>query len=188
MSSYEYHQLLQYLYFEGYADSYEEAEYITEQLTDEEFDDLTEARRRRLAHSFPLPPSALRSVDNIRKRLENPDGPYIPYEGEKTSKTSPTRSSRGREEPEPPEPVPVPEPKRRSRTTNLKNVIIAQYLYNEGYAETLQSAEIMSESISEEWVNEILEISEARYWYQDKSPEAQERFTKPAMKRSRAIR
>jgi len=32
MSSYEYHQLLQYLYFEGYADSYEEAEELFESL------------------------------------------------------------------------------------------------------------------------------------------------------------
>jgi hypothetical protein len=32
MSQYEYHQLLKYLYFEGYADSYQEAEYIVEDV------------------------------------------------------------------------------------------------------------------------------------------------------------
>ena len=40
--SYKYHQLLQYVYFEGYANSYEEAEYLLEQLSDEEFHDLCE--------------------------------------------------------------------------------------------------------------------------------------------------
>ena len=40
--SYQYHQLLKYVYFEGYANSYEEAEYILEQLSDEEFDELCE--------------------------------------------------------------------------------------------------------------------------------------------------
>ena len=40
MSSYEYHQILQFLYFEGYADSYAEAEELVESLSDEEFQDL----------------------------------------------------------------------------------------------------------------------------------------------------
>lgn len=37
MSSYEYHQILQFLYFEGYADSYAEAEELVESLSDDEF-------------------------------------------------------------------------------------------------------------------------------------------------------
>lgn len=44
MSSYDYNQLLKFLYFEGYADSYEEAEYILEEMTDEEFEELIEAK------------------------------------------------------------------------------------------------------------------------------------------------
>lgn len=40
--AYDYHKLLKYVYFEGYANSYEEAEYILEQLSDEEFDELCE--------------------------------------------------------------------------------------------------------------------------------------------------
>lgn len=209
MSSYDYHQLLQYLYFEEYVDSYEEAEYIIEQLTDEEFEDLcekaprptrlpksrernighddwkdtdpdkrdwgerplagkklrsrlistvgtrrredietgvrTEGIKRKLAHSFPLKPTERRSVENIRRRLEDPNL-IIPPEGER----SPTRSAR-KEEPKPQK----SKPKRRK--TDLSKVIIAQYLYDEGYAESLQSAEIMSESISEQWISEILE-------------------------------
>lgn len=40
--SYEYHQLLKYVYFEGYVNSYEEAEYLLEQLSDNEFYELCE--------------------------------------------------------------------------------------------------------------------------------------------------
>lgn len=40
--SYQYHQLLKYLYFEGYANSYEEAEYLLEELNDYEFYELYE--------------------------------------------------------------------------------------------------------------------------------------------------
>lgn len=42
METYEYHQMLKYLYFEGYADSYKDAEELIEELTDEEFDSLYE--------------------------------------------------------------------------------------------------------------------------------------------------
>jgi len=37
MSSYEYHKFLKFLYFEGYANSYEEAEYLLEEINDDEF-------------------------------------------------------------------------------------------------------------------------------------------------------
>lgn len=42
METYEYHQILKYLYFEGYVDSYKDAEELVEELTDEEFDSLYE--------------------------------------------------------------------------------------------------------------------------------------------------
>ena len=42
MTTSEYHQLLKFLYFEGYADSYEEAEYIIEEMNDEDFEALCE--------------------------------------------------------------------------------------------------------------------------------------------------
>lgn len=45
--NYLYHLLLKYVYFEGYADSYEEAEYLLEELTDDEFEEiLNEVRRK----------------------------------------------------------------------------------------------------------------------------------------------
>jgi hypothetical protein len=43
MSSYEYHQILQFLYFEGYADSYAEAEELFESMSDNEIEELNEA-------------------------------------------------------------------------------------------------------------------------------------------------
>lgn len=41
-SNFEYHQLLEYLYFNDYADSYENAEHLIQQLSDEEYQDLYE--------------------------------------------------------------------------------------------------------------------------------------------------
>jgi hypothetical protein len=49
MTFHEYNQLLKFLYFEGYAESYEEAEYIIEDLNDGEFVSLYE-------EVFPLNP------------------------------------------------------------------------------------------------------------------------------------
>jgi hypothetical protein len=134
MSNYEYHQLLKFLYFEGYANSYKEAEYILEDMSDEEFEELCE---RKLAHSFPLKPSERRSVENIRARLNDEE---------------PRRSTRSGRKQEP-----TQEPKRKKRITDMSKVIVAHYLFGEGYAETLQGAEVMAENISEEWRDSIAE-------------------------------
>ena len=37
--------------------------------------------------------------------------------------------------------------------------VIAEYLFVEGYADTIESAELIAESISEQWVNEIIEAT-----------------------------
>ena len=42
MSPYEHHQLLKFLYFEGYADSYQEADYLLEEMNDDDFSYLYE--------------------------------------------------------------------------------------------------------------------------------------------------
>jgi hypothetical protein len=123
---YEYNELLKFLYFEGYADSYKEAECILEDMSDEEFEELCE---KKLAHSFPLKPSEKRSV--------SPGG--------RSSTETRTKSAS------------KPTPKTTKRKTDLSKVIIAQYLYVEGYADTIENAELMAESISEEWVDEILD-------------------------------
>ena len=58
--SYSYHKLLKFLYFEGYADSYEEAEYLLEEMTDEEFD-IVEGLSR-------LPKGSLEEVSDLYMR------------------------------------------------------------------------------------------------------------------------
>lgn len=135
MSSYEYHQVLQFLYFEGYVDSYESAEHLVEQLTQEEYNELYEA-----AHSFPLNKKERKSVENIGRM--NAGDYSVPPDGKSTP--SKTRSASR----------PIP---KRKRKTDLNKVIIAQYLYDEGYAETLESGTIIAQSISEQWANQILD-------------------------------
>jgi hypothetical protein len=167
MSSYEYNQLLKFLYFEGYADSYEEAECILEDMSDEEFEELCE---KKLAHSFPLKPSEKRSVENI-KRMN--DGDFSVSPGGRSS--TETRSA-SKPDPTPTTPT-TSKPKRKSEFIDRSGVsdqgnrgsrrrireeredfdIISEFLFVEGYADTIESAELMAESISEEWVEEILD-------------------------------
>ena len=147
MSSYEYHQILQFLYFEGYADSYESAECLLESLDDDEFEELNEARRK-LAHSFPLKPSERRSAENIG-RMNRGDF-SVPPEGSVR-----VRSSRKNEPEAEPE-----EQKPRRRRTDMSKVIVAHYLFDEGYADSLNSAEVMAENISDNWVQSILSESD----------------------------
>ena len=160
-SNKEYHDFLKFLYFEGYADSYEEAEELVESLSDDEIEYLYEARRKRkLAHSFPLTRKERKYADNIRRRLE---GEIVPAEGDE------------------PEPEPEPSPTRsaskkrsnitfddrsqasdqgntrRTRSLNAEFDLVADYLFSEGYADSLDGAEVMAENISASWVNEILD-------------------------------
>jgi hypothetical protein len=136
---YEYNELLKFLYFEGYADSYAEAEELLESMSNDEFEDLCE---KKLAHSFPLKPSEKRSVENI-KRMN--DGDFSVSPGGRSSTETRTKSAS------------KPTPKTTKRKTDLSKVIIAQYLYVEGYADTIESAELMAEGISSGWVEEILD-------------------------------
>jgi hypothetical protein len=137
MSNYEYHQFLKFLYFEGYADSYEEAEYLLEELNDEELENLieqsgiTDANRR------------------TRDRLIRQYGPEFFTNPRPTGKKRKVTSVKSIE-------LTNQEPKKK-RTTDMSKVIVAHYLFDEGYAETLDGAEVMAENISEDWVNDILE-------------------------------
>jgi hypothetical protein len=212
MSSYEYHQILQFLYFEGYADSYESAEHLVEQLTEEEYVELCERATRptrfpksrerdighddwkdsdpdnrdwnqrppaakklrsrlnavvgtqkrqdietgvrKEAHSFPLNKKERQSVENIG-RMNRGDFSVSPDE-----KPTPTRTRSASR----------PAPKTKKRKTDLSKVIIAQYLYDEGFADTPESGSVMAESISEQWANQILDEE-----YKDLTPEKEER-------------
>ena len=151
MSSYEYHQILQFLYFEGYADSYAEAEELVESLSDDEFEDLCE---KKLAHSFPLKKKERESVENIGRMNR---GYYSNVPDEDPTPTRTRSASR-------------PAPKTKKRKTDLSKVIIAQYLYDEGFADTPESGSVMAESISEQWANQILDEE-----YKDLTPEKEEK-------------
>lgn len=151
MSSSEYNQLLKFLYFEGYADSYEEAEYILEEMTDEEFEELIEAK--------DIPQEVALAIAN---RLQG--APKFSRRGQIAQSLRQYAVERNK--------------KRLAKLQKEEFETVVEYLFVEGYADTIEGAELMAECISGDWVDQILEISEARYWYQDKSPEAQERFRK----------
>jgi hypothetical protein len=149
-SNKEYHDFLQFLYFEGYTESYAEAEELLETLTDDEIEKLDEARRR--AHSFPLKPSERRSVRNIQ-RMNLGDFSVPPDESVRV------KSAR-KVKPEPEE----KKPRRRTiKRSELEGIIkddldlVADYLFSEGFADTPESAEVMAENISDNWVNQIIE-------------------------------
>ena len=157
-SNKEYHDFLRFLYFEGYADSYEEAEELVESLSDDEIEELYEA------HSFPLKPSELRYVENIGRRLK---GEIVPPGGSARKRSA-----------KKPEPEPEPSPTRsaskkritfddrsrasdqgntrRTRSLNAEFDLVADYLFSEGYADSLDGAEVMAENISDNWVQSIL--------------------------------
>ena len=136
MSNYEYHQFLKFLYFEGYADSYEEAEYLLEELNDEELENLIEQ-------------SGITDTNRrTRDRLIRQYGPEFLTNPRPTGKKRKVTSVKSIE-------LTNQEPKKR-RTTDMSKVIVAHYLFGEGYAETLEGAEVMAENISEDWTHLIL--------------------------------
>ena len=166
---YEYNELLKFLYFEGYADSYAEAEELLESMSNDEFEDLCE---KKLAHSFPLKPSERRSVENIGRM--NRGYFSVPPGG------SARKKSASMQEPTPTTPNTPPttsKPKRKSEFIDRSGAsdqgnrgsrrrireeredfdIITEFLFVEGFADTIENAEVMAENISETWVNDILD-------------------------------
>lgn len=150
MSSYEYHQILQFLYFEGYADSYENAEYLFEQLSDEEFEDLCE----RATRPTRLPKSRERDIGHDDWKDTDPDSKNWGDRPEGAKKLRRRLTAT------------VGTQRRQDIETGVRkeaHSFIAQYLHDEGYANTIESAELMVENISDEWAEEILE-SENSNW------------------------
>ena len=159
MSSYEYHQILQFLYFEGYADSYESAEYLFEQLSDEEFEELNEAWSSKKIERFN---KEIKRQEQQRKRTPNSSlrpGDQAALARMLARGQSPTKSASK------PDPTPTEKPK-RTRTikkTELASIvkedfdIISNFLFVEGFTDTIENAELMAESISEQWANQILD-------------------------------
>ena len=158
--------ILEYLVAEGYADSYEEAEYIIEDMSDEEFEKLCE---KKLAHSFPLKQKDRRSAENIGRM--NAGDFSVPPEEENVR----VRSARKVK----PEPEPAPSKTRSSRRRiefddrsgssdqgrRKLNAgmeydtfdAILEHLVAEGYADTNESALAIMANMSDEWRQSIVE-------------------------------
>jgi hypothetical protein len=159
MSSYEYNQLLKFLYFEGYADSYAEAEELLESMSDEKFEDLFE--------SSGMSPENRRTWNRLVRQYG--ERPFT------NPKQSITRSAR---KPDPIPTTPKPKPRRKKskfidksgasdqgntrdsrrrfgeEKENFDDVV--EYLFVEGFTDTIEGAEVMAENISDNWIHLIL--------------------------------
>ena len=146
---YEYNQLLKFLYFEGYADSYKEAEYLLEELNDEQFEELCEAMT-----------TANRKTWNawMKKGIKNPLTRHL--DSPTTTENKPTSTS-----------SPQPQSSSAPRRKGVQNVeykesyeAILSYLLDEGYADNIESAENIMVNMSEEWINSVVEdiLNEAK--------------------------
>lgn len=240
MSSAQYNQLLKFLYFEGYADSYEEAEYILESMTDEEFEGLLESsgmspenrrtwermvrekgpnpltspqrKPQRSARRIEQPSTATQprkkrkleyevreeteemdegfkepdlekmkrqeyrhtkkavsqsggsrgtsknrasKMSSIRGALERGEDPRADgYGGARAARGNPPADHRAAFSKNPLNNPPRPVKKPGVQNEEFESVV--EYLFVEGYADTIENAELMAECISEEWINQIL--------------------------------
>jgi hypothetical protein len=148
MSSYEYNQLLKFLYFEGYVDSYAEAEELLESMSYGDFEQILEKK--------DIPQEvALKIADTL--------------------KGAPKFSRRGRIAAQLRQ-YAVERNAKRIAKLQQNNEEVVEYLFVEGFADTIEGAEVMAENISEQWVNEILE------GYQELNRKRMNRMTDQAMK------
>ena len=165
--------ILEYLVAEGYADSYEEAEYIIEDMSDEEFELLNEARtqkpwsetkikrfnkeiERQKKQRKRTPSSSLRPADQAAlSRMLAGDPPPEPISNEPSP--SPSRSA-SIKKPKKPE-----KPPRRLGVQNVQYNefdpfdTILEHLVAEGYADTNESALAIMANMSDEWRQSIVE-------------------------------
>ena len=150
MSSYEYHQILQFLYFEGYVDSYESAECLLESLDDDKFEDLCE----RATRPTRFPKSRERDIGHDDWKDSDPDNRDWDERPEGAKKLKRRLNAV------------VGTQKRQDIETGVRKeelndkVIVAHYLFDEGYADSLNGAEVMAENISDNWVQSILSESD----------------------------
>ena len=156
--------ILEYLVAEGYADSYEEAEYIIEDMSDEEFEKLCE---KKLAHSFPLKQKDRRSAENIGRMNAGdfsvpPEEENVRVRSARKVKPEPapskTRSSRRRIEFD--DRSGSSDQGRRKLNAGMEYDTfdaILEHLVAEGYADTNESALAIMANMSEEWRQSIVE-------------------------------
>lgn len=144
MSSYEYNQLLKFLYFEGYADSYEDAEYIIEEMSDEELEEILEVKESYDSRYGRGERGEPRATEHLR--VANPQQ----YAKDMEFWRARTRTATAQQRLKNKGKVPT-----KGGKPMFESVV--EYLFVEGYADTIESAELMARHISEEWKNEIVE-------------------------------
>jgi hypothetical protein len=160
MTFHEYNQLLKFLYFEGYAESYEEAEYIIEDLNDDEFESLCE-------EVFPQYTEQEIDIDEyLMTEGFNDKGEFI-RDNPSTAPDRPSRPNAGRSTNK----TPKPKPRKNDDNQNAekrkelaKSILkqqesykIVEYLVNEGFADNNESAFIILENMSEDWEYHIIQ-------------------------------
>jgi hypothetical protein len=189
MSSNEYNQLLKFLYFEGYVESYAEAEELLESMSDEHFEELVrvyeenddsyleknmkkrETNNKKALEDMKKTDAYKDMVATVRKKFdEEKDMKEAWYSGKGQQRTTASgRKVRWDEDDETDNAVSDRLQKQReaaakkakdtkpkkSENSMLESVV--EYLFVEGYADTIENAEVMAENISETWTNEILE-------------------------------
>jgi vacuolar-type H+-ATPase subunit H len=205
----EYNRLLKFVYFEGYADSYEDAEYLLEELNDDEFEELCEnvstGNAKRASFGGIQPRVSAAEVDRIRGRRadESPRKKQEREERESKNKQTAKQLLRRRELPSrgissdtpslrgggiTPSSVAVRKfnelrarakrgekgkTKFKRRANKIYNALsdrwkwgtpearneefVIDYLISEGYTDNYDSAAIIYESMSDEWMYDILE-------------------------------
>ena len=177
--SYQYHQLLKYVYFEGYANSYEEAEYILEQLSDEEFDELCENVFRsrntgavnadadeKAAEMHKTVADASHTSPENRRSHRDAAAQHLVSARRKRRKSSTHLKAAEMHKTVADAPHTSPENRKSHRNAAAKHLLKAKtneeyvidYLVAEGYTDNYDSAIAIYESMSEEWLDTILEV------------------------------
>lgn len=142
----EYNRLLKFVYFEGYADSYEDAEYLLGELDDDEFEELLDLYEARDLGSQPInikSGAVAGGAGSVFKGV----GPGVvpdPNSEEEQEKAKRRKGRGGRLNFEVREDL------------DIQNIIVS-YLINEGYTKSVNSALEIYESMSDEWMYGILE-------------------------------
>ena len=131
-SNKEYNQLLQYLYFEGYSDSYAEAEELLESMSDEEFEELAEEVFYEEKNDSYLETNMEKRKKNNEKAIED-----MKKTDAHTDMVATVRNKFNEE-------------------VDIFDYLL-EYLIAEGYADTNDSAIAIMANMSEEWKEEILD-------------------------------
>jgi hypothetical protein len=141
--SYEYHQLLEHVYFGGYVDSYEDAESLLEQMSDEELSNLYESVFRGRSSGAASADAADRAAEMHKTAADAP--------GTSTSNRKRHRDAAARSR------VTARRMRRKEKEETNEDYVI-DYLISEGYTDNYNAAIEIYEAMSEEWLYSILEV------------------------------